>query len=391
MGSESAASIVTSAPRIVDAASLPVYDLGIDHPFARDRQGPLSDLLARHHMVPESAWLRPAPATDQDLCLAHTKEYIACVRQLSAASPSPEALRRAAAFGMGTADNPIGLNQHAAAAAIAGATLACVEEVMTGRAAHAFNSAGGLHHAMPAAASGFCIYNDLVAGIVRARALGAARVLYVDFDVHHGDGVEFAFRADPTVMTISFHETPDVRWPFTGRITDLGEGDARGTVINVPLASFTGDASWLAAVRDVLVPAARRFRPDLIVSQHGCDAHREDPLADLLLTTQPMYEAALLTRELAHELCDGRWVATGGGGYQPYRVIPRAWSLVWLAMTGAPVPAAVDRGWIDAWRQRAGTPLPDSFFDEPLADRRHESAARTNARTVEQLLGLLNL
>lgn len=382
---------MTSAPRIVDAPSLPTYDLGVDHPFARDRQRALFDLLARQRLVPEPAWLRPAPATDADLRSAHTADYLACVQAVSAALPTPAALQRAAAFGMGTADNPIAPDQHRAATAVAGATLACVDEVMGGRAAHAFNSAGGLHHAMPAAASGFCIYNDLVIGIVRARSRGASRVLYVDFDVHHGDGVEFAFRTDPSVMTISFHETPDVRWPFTGRITDLGEGDARGTTINVPLASYTGDGSWLAAVRDVLVPAARRFRPDLIVSQHGCDTHREDPLAELLLTTRPMYDAAVLTRELALELCGGRWVATGGGGYQPYRVIPRAWSLVWMAMTGAPVPATVDRGWIDAWRQRAGTPLPESYFDEPIADRREEVAAQTNARTVEQLLGLLGL
>lgn len=375
--------------RLVDAPRLPVYDLGTNHPFARDRQLALYDLLRRQHLVDDDELLVPAPADDALLRLAHAPEYVDVVRAISQEAPSRALLSAALAAGLGTSDNPIAPGQHDAARAVVGATVACVAEVMEGRARHAFNPAGGLHHAMPALASGFCIYNDLVAGIRRARALGAARVLYVDYDVHHGDGVEHAFAEDATVMTISLHETPEVRWPGTGRITDLGRGAARGTAINVPLASGTGDASWLEAVRAVVVPMARRFRPDLIVSQHGCDPHRDDPLAELQLTTGAMIEAARITKHLADEVCDGRWVATGGGGYQPVRVIPRVWGGVWAVMSGRAVPERVDPGWREAWQHRAASPLPETFLDPPHENGFEEHAAQQNRATVQRLLALL--
>lgn len=378
-----------TACRLVDARTMPVYDLGVDHPFARDRQRPLFELLERHGLFDDAELLRPEPATEQILQTAHDPAYVDAVRRLSADDPDPEALALAPSFGLGTSDNPIAPGQHDAGRAIAGATWACVSEVMSGQARRAFNPTGGLHHALDDRASGFCIYNDLVVGIRRGRELGAERVLYVDFDVHHGDGVEFAFRDDPTVMTISFHEDPSVRFPGTGRITDLGAGDARGTTINAPLASFTADASWLDTVRAVLPPLARRFRPDLIVSQHGCDPHRDDPLAELLLTTAPMHEAARWTMALADELCSGRWVATGGGGYQPISVIPRVWSGVWAVMSGRELPDRVDAEWIAKWQPRAPSQLSTTFTDAPSDHPAHDVAAGRNRETVSKLLALL--
>lgn len=375
--------------RLVDATALPVYDLGLDHPFARDRQRPLFELIGHHHLVEEDELLRPDPADDAVLALAHTPAYVDAVRAVSAPRPERSAMHAAMRFGLGTSDNPIAPGQHDAARAIAGATFACVTEVMAGRAPHAFNSCGGLHHAMPGQASGFCIYNDLVVGIRHGRNNGAERVLYVDFDVHHGDGVERAFEDDPSVMTVSFHENPDVRFPGTGRITDLGRGPGRGTAINVPLASYTGDDSWLETVHAVLPPLARRFRPDLIVTQHGCDPHRDDPLAELQLTTAAMWEAARLSKELATELCGGRWVATGGGGYQPVAVIPRVWSGVWAVMSGRSIPDAVDAEWLATWQQRAPLQLSPTFTDSPEHHPGEEGAARANRDTVARLLALL--
>src|SRR5262249_8064063 len=227
-----------------------------------------------------------------------------------------------------------------------------------GNARAAFNPAGGLHHAMPDRAAGFCLYNDLAVGICRARARGVERVLYVDFDVHHGDGVEWTFRRDPSVLTLSFHETPEVRYPGTGFVTDLGEGAGRGYALNVPLQPGTADDSFLECVEQVLLPAARAFRPQLIVSQHGCDTHRDDPLARRECTPASSDGAARRTRALADELCDGRWVATGGGGYRPLHVIPRAWTMVWAAMSGRPLPAQIDPEWRRRWQGRAQEPLP---------------------------------
>ena len=370
---------------LVDAPSLPVYDLGVDHPFARDRQKPLFDLIHRHGLVHDEELLRPPPASTDELRSAHEPAYIEAVQGLSADPPPVEMLRQAPRFGMGTADNPIAPDQHRAASAVAGASLACAREVMEGRARRAFNPAGGLHHAMPAAASGFCIYNDLVLAIREARRLGAERVLYVDFDVHHGDGVEFAFRDDPHVLTISFHETPEVRWPGTGWVHDVGVGDGTGYAVNAPFASYTGDDSWLSCMREVLGSTARSFRPDLIVSQHGCDPHIWDPLAELHLSTGAFLRSAVFTRQLADELCDGRWVATGGGGYQPYRVIPRAWSMVWCTVSGREVPDRVDPEWISAWQDRDPLPLPSEFLDQLAPDPRWDRMEQVNRNMLQQL------
>jgi acetoin utilization protein AcuC len=375
----------TNPARLIDAPALPVYDLGTDHPFARDRQLALFDLIHRMKLARPDQLLQPAPATPAELQLAHDADYISMVEATSVANPDPETAWAASRFGLGTSDNPIGEGQHEAAAAICGATLACVQQIVAGEARHAFNPAGGLHHAHRRAASGFCVYNDLVVGIRGAQQLGIERVLYVDFDVHHGDGVEAAFQADPKVLTCSFHQDPNTLFPGTGRVTDIGSGDARGTVVNMPLAPGTGDDSWWFVVETLLPRLVERFEPDLIVSQHGCDTHREDPLADLQLTTRPMYQAALLTRQLANEYCDGRWVATGGGGYQPYRVIPRAWSLVWMAMTGHEVPTNVDRDWAQVWEQRSGMSIPLPFFDPPTDNPRADRAYRQNQQTLEKV------
>jgi acetoin utilization protein AcuC len=213
-------------------------------------------------------------------------------------------------------------------------------------------------------------------------------VLYVDLDVHHGDGVEYAFREDPSVFTYSIHETPAVRWPGTGYAHDRGAGAGLGFAMNVPVHPHTTDASWLAAVQRTLVPAARRFRPDLILSQHGCDPHAEDPLATLELTTGAFFESAKLVRDLTAELCGGRWVATGGGGYRPHHVIPRAWSIVWAVLSERELPVRVDEAWRRDWQARAGEPLPELFLDVPPPEaERHRVAARANERTVREVLG----
>jgi acetoin utilization protein AcuC len=375
--------------RIVDPSTLTPYGMGSGHPFGKDRLVPFRALLDRLGWMPESEVLRTPPASDDELATAHERDYIAAQKALSADPIPDEALERAPLFGMGTSDNPIVPGLHAAAAAATGATLACVRAVLDGICEHAFNPAGGLHHALPAAASGFCVYNDLVVAIREARRRGLERVLYVDFDVHHGDGVERAFADDPSVMTISFHETPEVRWPGTGWVHEIGRRAATGTKLNVPLASGTGDASWLAAVEAVLVPQARRFRPDLIVSQHGCDPHREDPLADLELTTGALLEAARITHRLAHELCASRWVATGGGGYRPLHVIPRAWAMVWAVMSGRVVPEKVDPGWLAELTPRADGTLPATFLDPPCENPREAQAARINAAMLGRLTEML--
>jgi acetoin utilization protein AcuC len=279
---------------------------------------------------------------------------------------------------------------HEAGAAVAGGSLSAMEQILGGGERHAFHPGGGLHHAMAERASGFCVYDDPALAIARARRDGK-RVLYVDLDVHHGDGVEAAFWDDPAVMTISLHESGRYLFPGTGFVAERGGRDAAGTKVNVPFEPGTGDEDWLAALEVLVPPLARRHAPDVLVTQHGCDSHALDPLAHLLLTTDAYRRATLLLHEMAHELCDGRWLATGGGGYDVHRVVPRSWALVWCAQAHLvppdELPAAWRERWADAAERRGQAPVPELMADpapeRPISATVHDRNAATLAQVVE--------
>ncbi len=259
---------------------------------------------------------------------------------------------------------------HEAAAAVAGGSIRAMEAILRGDHEHAFHPGGGLHHAMPTHASGFCIYDDPALAIARARRDGL-RVLYIDLDVHHGDGVQAIFWDDPGVLTVSIHESGRYLFPGSGFADELGEGDAAGASVNVPLEPLTGEGAWLEAVRTLLPEVAAAFAPDVVVSQHGADSHAWDPLAHLRVTTTAMGEAARVVDAIAHRHARGQWLATGGGGYDAYRVVPRMWSLVWLAGAHREVPTSTDAEWRERWAVEGArygqAPLPETFVDEPNA------------------------
>jgi acetoin utilization protein AcuC len=269
------------------------------------------------------------------------------------------------AHGLGTPDDPGFAGMHEASALVAGATLAAARAVWTAQAGHAANVAGGLHHAMRASASGFCVYNDPAIAISWLLAQGAQRVAYVDLDVHHGDGVQAAFYADPRVLTISMHEHPATLFPGTGLPAETGRGEAAGTAVNVALPPGTGDAGWLRALDAVVPPLVRAFRPDVLVSQHGCDSHRLDPLAHLELSLDAQRRAQAVLHELAHETAGGRWLVTGGGGYELVRVVPRCWTHLLAEAAGQPIDPrspTPDR-WREYVRHRTGRQPPDTMTD----------------------------
>ena len=252
-------------------------------------------------------------------------------------------------FGLGTIDNPVFAGMHDASALVAGASVAAASAVWGGVAGHAASLAGGMHHAMPAAASGFCVYNDPVIAIRWLPGHGAGRIGYVDLDVHHGDGVLAAFYADPRVLAISVHEHPRTLFPGTGRPGDIGGADAEGSAVNVALPAGTGDAGWLRAFHAVVPPLLREFRPQILVSQHGCDSHRHDPLANLELSIDAQRAAHAAIHALAHSYAGGRWLLTGGGGYEHVQVVPRSWTHLLFEAAGRPLdPAAATPG---LWRE----------------------------------------
>jgi acetoin utilization protein AcuC len=368
--------LLVFGPRSLD------YDFGPGHPLTPRRFGPGIELL---RAVGAEPGLAPEPAPDDELLMCHTRPYIDVVRRFS--EPDHGWMEPESGIGVGGDDPPFH-GMHDAAAAIAGGSLRAVEAILRGDVEHAFHPGGGLHHAMPARASGFCIYDDPALAIARARRDGL-RVLYVDLDVHHGDGVEAIHAADPGVLTLSFHESGRYLFPGTGFADALGEGRAAGTVVNVPLEPDTGEAAWLEAVRLLVPELAAAFGPDLIVSQHGADSHAWDPLAHLRNTTTAMGEAARLVDAIAHREAGGRWLSTGGGGYGVYAVVPRSWSLVWLAAAHREVPDRLPAEWRDRWADEAaryGTAsLPTTFVDPPNAGdpgSRSQDAAERQSRAM---------
>lgn len=296
------------------------YDLGGSHPF-HPLRWELTWRLAESLGVTRGLDITaPSPACDDVLRLVHTPEYIDAVRRASAAG-----FGGSVGHGLGTADNPVFPGMHTAAALIAGGSVTAARAVARGEVERAVNIAGGLHHAMPDYASGFCIYNDAALAIATLLAEGVHKVAYIDVDVHHGDGVQRAFYDDPRVLTVSLHESPLSLWPGTGFVAESGRGAAAGTAVNVPLPAGTGDAAWLRAFHAVVPSVVHAFRPDVLVTQHGADSHRDDPLADLNLTVDGQVESYRALRGLAVE-AGGRWLALGGGGYSVVRVVPRAWT-----------------------------------------------------------------
>jgi acetoin utilization protein AcuC len=344
---------------IWDSALL-TYDLG-HHPLNPVRVE-LTMALARELGVldrPSVRMVTPTPADDAALTRIHSPEYLDAVRL----APSDPFFT---GWGLNTPDNPVFDGMHEASARVCGATLAAAEAVWHGSALRAVNVAGGLHHAMPARASGFCVYNDPAVAIARLLDLGAQRIAYVDIDVHHGDGVQAAFYDDPRVLTISLHETPLALFPGTGFANETGGPGAEGMAVNVALPPGTGDGGWLRAFSAIVPSLLRSYAPELLFSQCGADTHRLDPLADLQLTVDGQRAAYLALRELADDLCGGRWVATGGGGYALVEVVPRAWTHLLAVASGEPLDPRTPTP--EAWRRLAAERRPGARVPATMTD-----------------------
>jgi acetoin utilization protein AcuC len=342
--------------------SLTDYDFGPTHPMNPVRVD-LTIRLARALGVVDDGGLVavPAPdATDEDLLVVHDPGLIEAVRRNSGPTGWPDPAR-----GLGTDDNPIFPHMHQAARHVVGASLEAARRVWDGEAIHAANIAGGLHHAMPDHASGFCVYNDVAVAIRWLLDHGAKKVAYVDVDVHHGDGVQQIFYDDPRVLTISLHETGQMLFPGTGFPGETGGPDAVGSSVNVALPPGTGDAGWLRAFHALVPPLVRAFDPDILVTQQGCDSHRDDPLAHLMLTVDGHRASYQALHDLAHDVCGGRWVAMGGGGYAVVDVVPRSWTHLLAAVGGAPLDPASDTPaeWRRHVEETLGRPAPLRMTD----------------------------
>ena len=338
---------------VVFDESLTGYDFGPAHPMSPIRVDLTMRLATELGVVGGSEGLVvvPAPMADEQLiATVHDPQLIEAVNRMGN-NPGPGE----EGHGLGTDDNPVFLGMHEAAAHVVGASHEAFRQVWSGESQHSANIAGGLHHAMRDRASGFCIYNDIAVGIQWLLDQGAQRVAYVDVDVHHGDGVEKIFWDDPRVLTISLHETGQFLFPGTGESCDLGGPGAEGSAVNVALPPGTADAGWLRAFHAVVPPLLREFAPEVLVTQHGCDSHADDPLAHLMLSIDGQRAAHLALHDLAHETAGGRWVALGGGGYSLVSVVPRSWTHLLAAVGGRALDPRLETP--GAWREHVRATL----------------------------------
>ncbi|HEX6132898.1 MAG TPA: acetoin utilization protein AcuC [Longimicrobiales bacterium] len=360
------------------------YRFTSGHPLDPRRLELTIELIRRLGLLDDEHAIVPARvATDAEIRTVHAPEFVDAVKFASSAAMAIHTLRQ---FGLGSEDVPIVPGMHDAAAHIVGATLRAAELVMAGDVTRAFSIAGGLHHARRAEASGFCIYNDLAAAIRWMQQAHHARVLYIDIDAHHGDGVQWIFYDDPDVLTLSFHESGAFLYPGTGFVEEMGEGDGYGYSVNVPLDPHTDDDSFLDCMRTLVPRIADVFGPDVIVLQAGCDSHVLDPLTDLRCTTRLHRDATQLVCDVADAVCSGRVVATGGGGYAIHQVVPRAWTLVWSVLSDLDPGTALPPDYIEMVERECACTVPRTLVDAPDAFERTQpsvDAAKANRATVD--------
>ncbi|UFU05833.1 acetoin utilization protein AcuC [Ruania halotolerans] len=336
------------------------YDFGPGHPMAPIRLRLTLDLIEALGLweIPGVCMVGAEVASDEELALVHETDYVAAVRAASTGTPDR-------ARGLGTTDDPIFAGMHEASARIAGATLAAARAVWQDVPRQAVSLAGGMHHAMPGRAGGFCIYNDVAVAIAWLLEHGCERVLYLDVDAHHGDGVERTFWDDPRVVTISIHQSGQTLFPGTGFAQDIGGPNARGSAINLALPEGTGDNAWLRGIEAVTAPVLAEFAPQVIVSQHGCDTHHRDPLTGMDISVDGQRMAAQMVQHWAHRHGGGRWLATGGGGYDVISTVPRSWAHLLAVSAGAhlPVETLVPEGWLRRVRTLTDGEIPVTMSD----------------------------
>ncbi|WKD60301.1 Acetoin utilization protein AcuC [Corynebacterium ciconiae DSM 44920] len=347
-----------SRPVLLHSDTLLSYSFGPDHPMGPDRVRLALELADYLGIMELFDICVPLPQHRAQVRRIHDPDYLEALGQLV---PHPR-------YGWGTEDNPLAAGIHEVALDIAAASTTAAQLVWEGQCTRAVNIAGGLHHAQRNGISGFCMLNDAASAIDWLLEHGAQRVAYLDVDAHHGDGVEQMFWDDPRVLTISVHESGLYLFPGTGFAGDIGGPQALGTAVNVALEKNISDQEWLRAVHGIIPPLLQRFRPQIIISQHGADPHRADPLTHMELSVNAMEMTARSVRRWADRYAQGRWVALGGGGYQRDSVA-RTWASLLAAVAGVVIDMAtpMPAGW-DSVVHRHGvvptsTTLGDSWAD----------------------------
>jgi acetoin utilization protein AcuC len=347
---------------VVYSETFQQYNFGPTHPLKPTRLKLTYELMKSIGLLSAQnvEVISPREASHDDLLLFHNEDYVQHVKQMSEVGTGY--------LDMG--DTPAFKGCYDASALAAGASLTAVDSVMTGKASHATNIAGGLHHAHPDRASGFCIFNDPAISIAHLKKnYGLERILYLDVDAHHGDGVMYGFYSDPAVLDIDFHEDGRHLFPGTGYTREVGEGSATGLKINVPLPAFADDQTYIDLFRKIVPLAVRKYRPQILLLQCGADAHANDLLAHLQITTRTYGEIIQTVHDLAHEVADGRLVVFGGGGYNMANVA-RTWTVAACTLANYEPPKATPGSWRKMFEALVGEKAPERIDSDDEAKRK---------------------
>ena len=343
------------------------HSYGPRHPLKVERLQLTMELISAYGLfeTSEAPWIEAQKAEEQDLLLIHSREYLQVLKKANEGEAPPEGWK----YGLGSGDNPVFPGLYDWSLLVTGATLECVRQIMEENRKIAFNIGGGLHHAMESRAAGFCYLNDPAVGIAKMVEAGL-RVLYLDVDVHHGDGVEAAFYDTDQVLTISLHQHGHTLFPGTGFPEEMGRGKGRGYAVNVPLAPGTDDDLYLPVFMEVVPPLVHAYKPDVLVTQLGVDSLATDPLATMNLTVNGF---AKLIEEM--KSWDLKWVALGGGGYNIMNVA-RAWTKAWAIMNGINLPDNLPEPFVQQHQAELGQNLT---LSDPIQKTHPVIAARAEA------------
>jgi acetoin utilization protein AcuC len=327
------------------------YNFGPEHPLNPVRLRLSYTLISEFGFLdgPDTCVVEPTPASEDDLLLVHTPQYLEAVK-----AEEPDL-----AFGLGIDDNPVFKGMYQAARLLAGGSIDAAKKLIH-EDCSAFNLGGGLHHGMPTQASGFCIFNDIALAICILKRR-FKRILYIDIDGHHGDGVQHIFYDDPQVLKISIHESGLYLFPGTGFIDELGQGSGRGYSVNIPMPMYSTDDAYCKAFEEIVPALFEWFRPEAVVAQLGVDTHYSDPLTSLNVTLAGYSHMVHRIKELTDQYAMGRLLALGGGGYS-LEVVPIAWAIVFQTMRGGDVPEFLPPCWMEMFTNFVGSEpfsLPD--------------------------------
>jgi acetoin utilization protein AcuC len=367
---------LTETLSVVYSDAFQQYDFGPTHPLKPTRLKLTFELMRAVNLLssPNVKVSEPRLASRDELTLFHDEEYVDLIENIS---------RSGEGF-LDLGDTPAFKGCFEASALAVGASLAAIDLVMSGQVTHAMNISGGLHHAHPSRASGFCIFNDPAVSIAYLKKKYAVeKVLYLDVDAHHGDGVMYGFYSDAGVLDIDFHEDGHHLFPGTGFIEEIGEGKGSGLKINIPLSPFTGDKPFMALFREIVPAAVRKYKPQILLLQCGADAHANDLLAHLQLTTKTYSGVAKIVHELAHEVADGRLIVFGGGGYNIANVV-RTWTFVASVLVDYVPPKAVPKDWQKLFEALVGEKAPESVSSE--GEAKHELSTDAMLKQTTEIL-----